>query len=76
LKTSDYESKSLCADAQSLSLLAAVRCHADERLKLKRLCRYITRPALANDRVKINAKGLVELKPRTPWRDGTTHHLM
>jgi hypothetical protein len=53
-----------------------VRCHANERLKLERLCRYITRPALANDRVKINAKGQVELKLKTPWRDGTTHHVM
>jgi Putative transposase len=53
-----------------------VRCHANERLKLERLCRYITRPALANDRVKINAKGQVELMLKTPWRDGTTHHVM
>jgi Putative transposase len=31
-----------------------------------RLCRYITRPALANDRVKINGQGQVELKLKTP----------
>jgi hypothetical protein len=72
----DYEFKPLCANEQGFSLHAAVRCHADERLKLERLCRYITRPALANDRVKINAKGQVELKLKTPWRDGTTHHVM
>lgn len=30
-----------------------------------RLCSYITRPALFNDRVKINAKGQVELKLKT-----------
>jgi hypothetical protein len=55
-----------------------VRCHANERLKLEGLCRYITRPALANYRVKINAKGQVELKLKlkTAWRDGTTHHVM
>jgi Putative transposase len=73
---SDYERKPLCANEQGFSLHAAVRCHANERLKLERLCRYITRPALANDRVKINAKGQVELKLKTPWRDGTTHHVM
>jgi Putative transposase/Transposase zinc-binding domain len=72
----DYESKPLCANEQGFSLHAAVRCHANERLKLERLCRYITRPALASDRVKINAKGQVELKLKTPWRDGTTHHVM
>jgi Putative transposase len=73
---SDYESKPLCANEQGFSLHAAVRCHANERLKLERLCRYITRPALANDRVKINGQGQVELKLKTPWRDGTTHHVM
>jgi Putative transposase len=73
---SDYERKPLCAKEQGFGLHAAVRCQADERLKLERLCRYITRPALANDRVKLNAKGQVELKLKTPWRDGTTHHVM
>jgi UbiA prenyltransferase family/Putative transposase len=32
--------------------------------------------AIVNDRAKINAKGQVELKLKTPWRDGTTHHVM
>ena len=36
------------------------------------LCRYITRPALANERVQTNAAGQVVLKLKTPWRDGTT----
>jgi Putative transposase len=72
----DYESKPLCANEQGFSLHAAVPCHANERLRLERLCRYITRPALANDRVKINGQGQVELKLKTPWRDGTTHHVM
>lgn len=30
------------------SLLAAVRCGADERQALEQLCRYIARPALDN----------------------------
>jgi Putative transposase len=70
------ERKPLCANEQGFSLHAALRCHANERLKLERLCRYITRPALANDRVKINGQGQVELKLKTPWRDWTTHHVM
>jgi Putative transposase len=72
----DYERKPLCANEQGFSLHAAVRCRANERLKLERLCRHITRPALANNRVKINVKGQVELKLKPPWRDGTTHHVM
>jgi hypothetical protein len=54
----------------------AVRCGAGQRKTLERLCRYITRPALANDRVQVNAAGQVELKLKTAWRDGTTHQVM
>ena len=39
-------------------------------------CRYITRPALSDERVQVNAVGQVELKLKTPWRDGTTHLVM
>ncbi len=63
----------LCADMQGFSLHAAVRCGADDRQALEQLCRYITRPALANERVQTNATGQVVLKLKTPWRDGTTH---
>ena len=65
--------KSLCADIDGFSLHAAVRCGADERQGLEQLCRYITRPALANERVQTNAAGQVVLKLKTAWRDGTTH---
>jgi hypothetical protein len=53
-----------------------VRCGADDRQALKQLCRHITRPALANERVQTNAAGQVVLKLKTPWRDGTTHLVM
>jgi hypothetical protein len=66
----------LCADIDGFSLHAAVRCGTDERQALEQLCRYITRPALANERVQTNAAGQVVLKLKTPWRDGTTHLVM
>ena len=66
----------LCADIDGFSLHAAVRCGADDRRALEQLCRYITRPALANERVQTNAAGQVVLKLKTPWRDGTTHLVM
>jgi hypothetical protein len=50
-----------------------VRCEAHDRKRLERLCRYITRPALSDERVHCNAAGQVELKLNTPWRDSTTH---
>ena len=65
-----------CADIDGFSLHAAVRCGADDRQALEQLCRYITRPALANERVQTNAAGQVVLKLKTPWRDGTTHWVM
>ena len=66
----------LCADIDGFSLHAAVRCTADDRQALEQLCRYITRPALANERVQTNTAGQVVLKLKTPWRDGTTHLVM
>jgi hypothetical protein len=68
--------RNLCADIQGFSLHAAVRCAADDRKALEQLCRYITRPALANERVQCNAAGQVVLKLKTPWHDGTTHVVM
>ena len=53
-----------------------MRCGADDRQALEQLCRYITRPALANERVQTNAAGQVVLRLKTPWRDGTTHLVM
>jgi len=35
------------------SLHAAVRVEAHDRKRLERLCRYITRPALSDERVQI-----------------------
>ena len=68
--------QSLCADIDGFGLHAAVRCGADERQGLEQLCRGITRPALANERVQTNAAGPVVLELKTPWRDGTTHLVM
>jgi hypothetical protein len=45
---------------------AAVRCAADDRQALEQLCRYITRLALANERVQTNTAGQVVLKLKTP----------
>ena len=56
----------LCADIDGFSLHAAVRCGADDRQALEQLCRYITRPALANERVQTDAAGQVVLKLKTP----------
>jgi hypothetical protein len=53
-----------------------VRVEVHDRRRLEQLCRYITRPALSDDRVQCNSAGQVELKLKTAWRDGTTHLVM
>ena len=63
----------LCADINGFSVHASVRCDPEDRKGLEQLCRTVTRPALANERVQCNAAGQVVLKLKTPWRDGTTH---
>ncbi|MGH8538781.1 MAG: transposase [Gammaproteobacteria bacterium] len=40
------------------------------------LSRYITRPAIANERLALNRAGQVVLTLKTPYRDGTTHIVM
>ena len=67
----DKASAALCADAHGFSLHAAVRCGAHQRKELERLCRTITRPALANERVKRDGAGNVVLQLKSAWRDGT-----
>lgn len=66
----------LCADIDGFSLRAAVRCDAHDRKRLEPLWRYITRPALSDERVQCYAAGQVQLKLEAAWRDGTTHPVM
>jgi putative transposase len=40
---------------------------------LERLCRYITRPAIAEKRLSLPNQGKVRYELKTPYRDGTTH---
>ncbi|MGH8510782.1 MAG: transposase, partial [Gammaproteobacteria bacterium] len=65
-----------CVSEQGFSLHAEVRCAAHQRKKLEHLCRYITRPAVANERLTLNRAGQVVLTLKTPYRDGTTHIVM
>ena len=61
------------AQAHGFSLHAGVSARADERGKLERLCRYISRPAVATERLTLTAQGNVRYALKTPYRDGTTH---
>ena len=66
----------LCAKLHGFSLHAAVRWGNDQRKELEHLCRYITRPAIANERLKRNRAGQVVLQLKSAFKDGTTHIVM
>jgi hypothetical protein len=59
-----------------MSLHADVAVPARDRRRLERLCRYVARPPLANDRLEERPDGRLALRLKTRWRDGTTHILM
>jgi len=55
------------------SLHAGVAARANERQKLERLCRYISRPAVSEKRLSLTPNGNVRYQLKTPYKDGTTH---
>ncbi len=65
-----------CATEHGFSLHADVHCAAHQRHQLERLCRYITRPAIANERLERNRAGDVVLQLKSPYQDGTTHIML
>jgi hypothetical protein len=68
--------KKYCVNTHGFSLHAGVRCAMNQCKELERLCCYITRPAIANERLTRNDAGQVVLTLKTPYRDGTTHIAM
>jgi hypothetical protein len=55
------------------SLHAGTVCEAFQRSRLERLCRYITRPPVATQRLSQDARGRVVYRYKQPFRDGSTH---
>jgi len=55
------------------SLHAGVACKANERKKLEKICRYISRPSLSEERLSLNAKGQAVYKLKNAYDNGTTH---
>jgi len=62
----------LCCDLEGFSLHAKVAIEGHDRAGLERLCRYIARPAIASERLSIDADGRVVYRLRRAWRDGTS----
>jgi len=54
-------------------LHANTSVRAKNRPKLERLCRYLLRPPVAEDRLSLAPDGSVLVRLKTAWRDGTSH---
>lgn len=54
-------------------LEACTRVAKDDRRALERLCRYVFRLALGEDRLTFEPEGRITLALKSPWPDGTTH---
>jgi hypothetical protein len=61
------------ASAGGFSLHAGIGIAPGQRQKLERLCRYVSRPPVAEDRLAVMPSGHVRYTLKTPYRDGTTH---
>jgi hypothetical protein len=63
--------KPFTVNRDGFSLNAAMACRAEQRDKLERLVRYVTRPALCLERLSLRNNGQVQYTLKHPFRDGT-----
>ena len=61
------------AKIAGFSLHGGVFADAHQPDKLERLCRYIARPALSEQRLSLTSTGKIRYELKTPYTDGTTH---
>jgi hypothetical protein len=59
------------AHVEGFDLHANVWVSATDRAGLERLCRYVLRPALAQERLRLRSDGRVAVELKTAWHDGT-----
>jgi hypothetical protein len=67
------EPKKGVAQYAGFSLHAGTAVEGQQREKLERLARYVTRPAVAAERLSLTPQGNVRYRLKTAYRDGTTH---
>jgi hypothetical protein len=68
--------KPLCVSVDGWSLEAGVRIRKGDREGLERLCRYVTRPPLSQERLELLPDGRVRYGFRRPRPDGSTHLIL
>ena len=59
--------------ALGVNSAAGIDIAPNQRPKLERLCRYVSRPPVAVERMALTSSCHVRFQLKTPYRDGTTH---
>ena len=73
VRTEQIKGDDLVTKQAGFSLHAGIACKSHQRKKLERLCRYITRPPIAERRLSLANNGNVVIALKTAYDDGTTH---
>jgi hypothetical protein len=63
------------AHFEGFDLHGNITVAADDGPGLERLCRYVLRPPVAQERLTVTPDGLVLVALKSEWHDGTTHLL-
>jgi hypothetical protein len=63
------------AHIEGFDLHAGEAIRAGDTERLERLLRYVLRPPVAQDRLKLQEDGRILLELKNPWKNGTTHLL-
>ena len=63
------------AHLEGFDVHANITVTADDRAGVERLCRYVLRPPVAQERLSLTPDGLVVVTLKAEWHDGTTHLL-
>jgi hypothetical protein len=59
------------AEHRGINIHAGQSVDGRDRRQLERLCRYVTRPPVAQERLECLPDGSLELRLKHPWKDGT-----
>ena len=61
------------AHVEGFDLHANVAVRGEDRERREQLCRYLLRPAVAQDRLRLTEDGRIVLELKRPWQDGTSY---
>ena len=59
------------AEVGGVNVHAKVVIDGRDRRRLERLCRYVARPPLSQERLEMHGDGRVRYRFKAPWKDGT-----